>query len=98
MQRAAHALADHVEKAGGLPRDQHVALAEDIAVDERRAEILRAALMRNVLGELYAVLLLEVALDPAVALVEVVAALEPYADDLLPVARMAPRVVAELRM
>src|SRR4029079_12855498 len=77
---------------------QDIALAEDVAVDERRPEILGATLVRGVLGELHPVLLRQIAHHIPVARVEVVAALEADADDLLAVARMAPRVVAELRM
>ena len=43
MQCATHAFSDDIEKPGRLPGDQHIALAEDIAVDQRGAEILGAA-------------------------------------------------------
>ena len=95
MQRAAHAFADHVEKARRLSGDQHVAFAKDVAVDQRRAEILGAAFVVGVRIEFHAVFLGKVIDDVGVLLREVVAALEADADDLAAVARVAPGVMAE---
>src|SRR6185369_177005 len=95
MQGAAHSLADHVEEACRLSGDEHVALAEYVAVDERRAEVLAAALVLGVRGEAHAVLFFQVAHHVLVPAREVVAALEAHAHDLAAVARMAPGVVPE---
>src|SRR4051812_9910761 len=98
MQRAAHAFADHIEEARRLSRDQHVALAEHVAVDQRRTEIFPAAFVVGMRLELHAMLLREVIDNVGVLLCEIVAALEADADDLLAVPRMAPRVMTEPRV
>ena len=98
MQGATHALSDHVQKTRRLTGDQHIAFAENVTVDKRRPEVLRAALMRGVGVEFDAVFFLEVAHDVFVFRVEIITGLEAHADNLLTVARVAPSVMPELRI
>ena len=99
VQRAAHALADHVEETRGLPGDQHVALAEHVAVDQRRPEILGAAFVVGVRVQPHAVLFGEIVRPRSRACgVEIVAALEADADDLPAVAGVAPGVMPQAGM